>query len=141
MPQPLFEVTLTRPWHWGIAVVFDHDGEVPDVDPEQLVSVGTSGLVILVRHAQDSIKSFDGDWDWATACLHVRLLTAAEPTERSIACDTVLQTPSGRLSVGDADGDVALSTHHHRTRVVVSVEDPADTSPDKVWIDLLPVDS
>jgi hypothetical protein len=55
-------------------------------------------MVVLVRHAQDSIESFDGDWDWATASLHVRLLTASGPTPRSIACDAVLQTPSGRLN-------------------------------------------
>jgi hypothetical protein len=94
----------------------------------------------LVRHAQDSIESFDGDWDWATASLHVRPLTASEPTPRSIACDAVLQTPSGRLNLGDADGYVVVSVAPGRTRVVVSVEDPADKSPDNVWIDLIPVD-
>jgi hypothetical protein len=141
MAQPLFEVTLVRPWHWGIAVVVDRDGEVPEVDSGQLVSLGPSGMVVLVRHAQDSVESFEGDWDWATASLHVRFLTALESTQRSIACDAVLQTPSGRLSVGDADNDVAFSTHHGQTHVVVSVEDPTDTSPDKIWIDLLPVDS
>jgi hypothetical protein len=135
--QPLFEVTLTRPWHWGIALIFDQDGDAPDVNPEELVSLGPSGVVILVRHAQDSIESSDGDWNWATASLHVRLLAEIEPTPRAIACDAMLQTPTGRLDLGDADGYLTVSVDPGRTRVVVSVEDPTDKSPDHVWIDLL----
>jgi hypothetical protein len=140
MAQPLFEVTLARPWHWGIAIIFDKDGDAPEVDPHQLISLGPSGMVVLVRHAQDSIESSDGNWEFATATLHIRLLSVSEPAPRPIACDAVLQTPSGLLYVGDADGDVVLPTHPGRTHVVVSVEDPADTSPDSVWIDLVRVD-
>jgi hypothetical protein len=138
--QPLFEVTLTRPWHWGIALIFDQGGDAPDVNPQELVSLGPSGMVILVRHAQDSIESFDGDLVWATASLHVRLLAATEPTPRAIACDAMLRTPTGRLDLGDADGYLTISVDPGRIRVIVSVEDPTDKSPDQVWIDLLAVD-
>jgi hypothetical protein len=139
LAQPIWEVTLARPWHWGIAIILDQAGDVPDVDPHQLVSLGPSGLVVLVRHAQDSIERFDGDWAWATATLHIRLLASPQPAPGSIACDAVLHTPSGLLSVGDADGDMVLSTHHGRTRVIVSVEDLANMSPASVWIDLVSV--
>jgi hypothetical protein len=77
--QPLFEVTLTRPWHWGIALIFDQGGDAPDVNPQELVSLGPSGMVILVRHAQDSIESLDGDRDWATASLHVACWPRSSP--------------------------------------------------------------
>jgi hypothetical protein len=49
----------------------------------------------------------------------------------------MLQTPTGRLDLGDADGYLTVSVDPGRTRVVVSVEDPTDKSPDHVWIDLL----
>ena len=114
--QPLFEITLTRPWHWGIAMIFDPGGDAPDVNPQDLVSLGPSGMVILVRHAQDSIESFDGDRDWATASLHVRLLVATEPVPRAIACDAMLQTPSGRLELGDADEYLTISVDPGRIR-------------------------
>jgi hypothetical protein len=53
MVQPLSELTLIRPWHWGIAIVADPRCEAPEVRPDQVVTVGDSGVVILVRHAQD----------------------------------------------------------------------------------------
>ena len=53
MVQPLSDVTVVRPWHWGIAMVVDPECEAPDVRPEQVVTVDESGLVVLVRHAQD----------------------------------------------------------------------------------------
>jgi hypothetical protein len=44
MVQPLSDVTVVRPWHWGIAMVVDPECEAPDVRPEQVVTVDESGL-------------------------------------------------------------------------------------------------
>ena len=45
MVQPLSEVTLVRPWHWGIAIVADPKGEVPEFQPEQAVTIGRTWLM------------------------------------------------------------------------------------------------
>jgi hypothetical protein len=111
MVQPLSDVTVVRPWHWGIAMVVDPECEAPDVRPEQVVTVDESGLVVLVRHAQDlEADPLGDDWEWATATIHVRALANAEPTPRPVLCDAVLTTPSQQLGIGDADGGLVLPT-------------------------------
>src|ERR1017187_4222750 len=121
MVQPLSEVTLVRPWHWGIAIVVDPECEAPEVQPEQVVTVDESGLVVLVRHAQDiEADALGDDRKLATATIHVRALANAEPTPRPVLCDVVLITPSQRLGIGDARGEVVLPTPGTgRTRIVV----------------------
>ena len=70
--QPLYEVTLIRPWHWGIAIVSPPGGQVPEVVGDAPVVVGTEAVVIKVRHAQDvELEVFEGDWDWARQQLTV----------------------------------------------------------------------
>lgn len=141
MPHRLHTARVTRPWHWGIAIVSDASlgGEIPEVDPARGVTGNRSGVIVLVRHAQD-IPSFEGEFDWAEATLTVTLWEEddAGPAERAVIYDDSLRTPSGRLSIGDADDDVIVTTHHELTRVIVSVADPADKAPDSVWIDLYP---
>ncbi|MGH3327930.1 MAG: hypothetical protein ACRDPT_09105 [Streptomycetales bacterium] len=62
--QPLAEVTLTRPWHWGVAVLGDPLAEVPGSMAGQTVVVGDGVVAIGVRHAQDiDAERFEGDWD------------------------------------------------------------------------------
>ena len=141
MVQPLSEVTLVRPWHWGIAIVADPKGEVPEVQPEQVVTIGESGLVILVRHAEDiEAEVFENDWEWGTATIHVKTLAEAELTSCPVLCDVVLNTPTYRLGIGDADGEVILPCPGTgRTRLVVSADDVGEGGLDEVWIDLLPV--
>jgi hypothetical protein len=141
MVQPLSEVTLVRPWHGGIAIIADPEGEVPEVQPEQAVTIGESGLVILVRHAQDiETEGSEDDWEWATATIHVKTLAEAESTPRPVLCDVVLNTPNYRLGIGDADGEVILPCPGTgRTRLVVSADDVGEGGLDEVWVDLLPV--
>jgi hypothetical protein len=119
----------------------DPKGEVPEVQPEEVVTVGESGLVILVRHAQDiEAEVFEGDWEWATATIHVKTLAEAESTPRPVLCDVVLNTPTYRLGIGDADGEVILPCPGTgRTRLVVSAEDVGEGGLDEVWVDLVPV--
>jgi hypothetical protein len=140
--QPIETTTITRAWHWGIAIVSDADsgGLIPDVDPEAAVSANAHGLVILVRHAQD-IESFEGDFVFAEASLTVRLLHEPAPIDhtRRIIFDGRLQTPSGSLLIGDADGDARVSAHEKTTALVVSVPmDDVPGSPSSVQLDLSP---
>lgn len=140
--QPLAEVTLTRPWHWGVAVLGDALAEVPGSLAGQPVVVGDGVVAVGVRHAQDiDAERFEGDWDWATATFHVRSLGQAEPVERHVLCDIVIATPNEAVSLGDADGMVVIPAPSSRTRVVVSTDEVDFTGLERVWVDLVAVES
>ena len=139
--QPLAEVTLTRPWHWGIAVVGNPVAEVPTDFGGRLVAVGQDVVALSVRHAQDiEADKFEGDWDWATATLHVRSLVQEEVTDRRVLCDTVVATPQETVSLGDADGMVVIPAPSLRTRLIISSDDVDPTGLERVWVDLVAVD-
>lgn len=140
MVQPLFELTLTRPWHWGIALVGLPDAEVRDAAQEAPVSVGTGRVVLHVRHAQDVVSArFEGEWEWATPTIVVRSLLEPDPHQRAIVADLHLGTPDEVLSIGDADGEIRFPTPGTRTRIVVSTTE-ASPSMERVWIDLIAAD-
>jgi hypothetical protein len=135
--QPLYEVTLTRPWHWGIAVVSSPKAVLPDVVGDSPVVVGTKALVIKVRHAQDvEVEVFEGDYDWATATIHVRSLTELQPTNRVIVHEGTLNLPDGRLAVGDADGEIVVADLSPQTRVRVEADEVTTFGLPEVWIEL-----
>jgi hypothetical protein len=139
--QPLTEVTLTRPWHWGSAVVGNAVGEVPTDLNGQLVVVGRDVLTLNVRHAQDiEADRFEGDWDWATATIYLRSLVQQEATDREVLCDTIFATPQETLSLGDADGMVVIPAPALRTRLIISTDHVDATGLERVWVDLIPID-
>lgn len=140
--QPLAEVTLTRPWHWGVAVLGDPFAEVPGSLAGQTVVVGDGVVAIGVRHAQDiDAERFEGDWDWATATFHVRSLGQVEPVARHVLCDIVIATPNETVSLGDADGMVVIPAPSLRTRVIVSADEIDATGLEQVRVDLIAVES
>lgn len=51
----LLDTTIVRPWQWGIVVVGDSRGELPEVEPGIAASIGAEAIVIRVRHAQDVV--------------------------------------------------------------------------------------
>ncbi|WP_278237017.1 hypothetical protein [Isoptericola sp. AK164] len=143
MVQPLATTTITRSFQWGIAIILAADGEIPDVVPDAAVSTGDSGLVVSVRHEAD-IPSFEGDFAWAEVQITVRWLDETPDLQnRRAVFDGTLNTTAGRLSIGDADDNVKMSTHVGRTRVVVSVDQdwPRDDHHyESLLVDLAPVD-
>jgi hypothetical protein len=140
--QPLAEVTLTRPWHWGIAVLGDPVADVPtEFEDGKAAALGRDVVVLRVRHAQDiDADRFEGDWDWATVTIHLRSLVQEEVTERSVVCDTVIATPNESVSLGDADGMLAMRAPSVRTRLIVSAEKVEVTGLETVWVDLVAVE-
>ena len=139
--QPLAEVTLTRPWHWGIAVLGDPLAEVPTEFNGRAVATARNVVAVSVRHAQDiQIDKFEGDWDWATATIHLRSLVNEERTERHVLCDTIILTPQETLSVGDADGMVVIPAPSVRTRLIVSTDEVDSAGLETVWVDLVAVE-
>lgn len=136
--QPLAEVSLTRPWHWGIAVLGDPIAEVPTDLNGNTVTIGSGVITLNVRHAQDSdADKFEGDWDWATATIHVRSLTQEDPTTRQVLCDTIIATPEATVSLGDADGMLVIPAPSTRTRLIVSAENVDPTGLQTGWVDLV----
>jgi len=139
--QPLAEVTLTRPWHWGVAVLGDPLVEVPSRVSGQAVVVGDGVVAIGVRHAQDiDAERFEGDWDCATATFHIRSLGQEEPVARHVLYDVVIATPNETISLGDADGMVVIPAPSLRTRLIVSTDEVDLTGLERVWVDLVAVD-
>ncbi|HVK30221.1 MAG TPA: hypothetical protein VM575_17920 [Nocardioides sp.] len=137
--QALHTVAVTRPWHWGIAILSDPSlgGEIPEVDPKARVSANANGVVVLVRHAQD-VESLEGDFDWAEATVTIRHWSAAPEIEadRTVVFEGVLATPTGRLWLGDADEEVVMTGLS--TETALRVLSPSDdlASPDHVWVDV-----
>jgi hypothetical protein len=139
--QPLAEVTLTRPWHWGIAVLGDPMAEVPTEFNGRAVAVGRDVVTLSVRHAQDiEAHRFEGDWDWATATIYLRSLAHEEPTERRVLCDTVIVTSGQTVSLGDADGMVIIPAPSARTRLIVSANEVDPAGLEAMWVDLIAVE-
>lgn len=137
--QALTTVTVTRPWHWGIAVLSDPSlgGEIPEVVPESGASSNGKGLVVMVRHAQD-VDLFEDDFVWAEASVIVRHWPGAPPVDpdRTVVFEGPLPTPTGRLEIGDADERVVMTgLTASSTLRVLSLSDDSD-SPDRVWVDV-----
>jgi hypothetical protein len=137
--QALTIVTVTRPWHWGIAILSDPSlgGEIPEVVPKARVSANRNGVVVLVRHAQD-VESFEGDFDWAEAAVTIRRWSAAPETEpdRTVVFEGPLATPTGRLRLGNADEDVVMTGLSVSTTVRVLLPSDDLDAPDRAWVDV-----
>jgi hypothetical protein len=129
------EVTLTRPWGGGIAILGAPTAELPDVDPRSPVSLGEGAVVIGVRHAQD----FDHERveGLATATVYVRILRNPEVLSRVVLCDVVLATPDDQIRLGDAEEELVLPAPGPRTRVIISADHVDLTGLGQVWIDLV----
>jgi hypothetical protein len=138
MAELLGETTVTRSWQWGAAVLGD-PAAPPPAPTAALVTLGTSALVLRLHHAQD-VELVDGEPSLATATCHVRVLSEAEPTTRTVLCDVVLETASGKLSLGDGAGAVVIEVEGSpRHRVVVSAEHLRTEGLDEVWVDVIRV--
>jgi hypothetical protein len=137
--QPLFEVTLARPWHWGIAIVSAPGAAVPETLEPSLVTATRDALIIKVKHAQDiEAEVFEGGWDWATASIHVRSLTEFNPADESVVFEGLLRLPDGLLTIGDADSQVRLNDLSNPSRVRVYADDASDAGAASVRIDIAP---
>ncbi len=137
--QPLFDVSVSRPWHWGIAILSAPGVAVPDQLDEGLVTATTDCLVIRVRHAQDiQAERFEGDWDWATATIRVRSLVSFEPDPEEPAYVGALHLPGGLLAIGDADSEVLLNDLDERTQIRLYAAGDSANGTTEVRVDLAP---
>lgn len=94
--QPLFDVSASRPWHWGIAILSAPRAAVPEHLSEGLVTATKDCLVLRVRHAQDvDADSIKGDWDLTTATIRVRSLASFEADAEEPVLIGQLHLPGG----------------------------------------------
>lgn len=115
--------------------------EVPTEFDGRVVASGRDVVTLSVRHAQDiEADRFEGDWDWATATIHLRSLVREEATERRVLSDTVIATAQETVSLGDADGMLVIPAPSVRTRLIVSAEEVDPTGLETVWVDLVAVE-
>lgn len=133
----LGETTVTRSWQWGAAVIGDPSA-APPAPTEAPVTIGTGAVVLRLRHAHD-VELVEGRSSLATATCHVRVLTEAEAPPRTVLCDVVLETPSGKLSLGDgAEAVVVEAGGALRHRLVVTAAAVRARGLDEVWVDVVP---
>lgn len=100
------QVEWRQPFHWGLLLAYDEDGdfETPELERSGSVVATDSCLAVPVLHSQDMDFPDDAGPDdvlpWAevnvTVLVGVPLAEAAEFAGR-------LRCPSGRLSLGDAE--------------------------------------
>jgi len=137
--QPLFEVSASRPWHWGIAILSSPGAQVPDNLDEGLVTGTDDCLVVRVRHAQDTeAERFEGEWDWATATIRVRSLVSFEGGSEDPIFTGVLHLPGGLLAIGDADSEVVLNDLDEHTEVRLFATGDTSGGATDVRVDLAP---
>ncbi len=145
------ETVIKRPFHWGIVIIvgddWDGESEVPVFDPDRMVAANDFAVTIAVRHAQDTDEVETGDdgveyVKFAEASVVARLLDSSPTDEgRREVFSGVIDVPSGRLSIGDADEETIVTAHQGTNRVIVSVDEEVpddDLSPDVLYVDILP---
>lgn len=141
--QPVVELSLTRPWHWGIAIVGDPAADIPDIDTGSSVTIGAGNVIVAVRHAQDIDPATynDDPPDLTTSTIHIRVIGEHEAHCRAVSiCDTVIDTPTRAVTIGDAVSELVLTSMGSRTRVVASALDGDLAGFDVIWLDLIPLD-
>lgn len=137
--QPLYEVSLTRPWHWGIAIIGARGAAIPDSLSDSFVAASPGALVLKVRHAQDiEAEVFEGDWDWAVATIDVRYAADFASTQDPIVFDGSLHLPDGVLAIGDADSEVTVNDLGSLVRVRVVMLNGDASTLDRARIELAP---
>lgn len=137
MPSPIDSVTVTRPWQWGIAVLSDrqHGGDIPDVDPGAPVSANAFGLVILVRHAQDA-GSLDDGYAEASVTLTQWIDGAMADRPGTVLFDGVIETPTGRMIIGDAEFEAEVPCPRPSSRIRVT-SDEHEHGAEHAWVDMV----
>jgi hypothetical protein len=140
--QPLYEVSVARPWHWGIVIASASTGQLPDGMGTSLVVANSHAVVVKVRHAQDvDLPAFEDDGDWMTAIVHVRSLTEFDQVVGRVLYDGSLSLPDGRLTVGDADHELVVNDLDPETLIRVRTLDVEATGLAEVWLHLCPASS
>lgn len=120
-PPPL---AIKRSFNWGILMLSDGDSkDVPEFDHGSTFATTPHALVVAVRHAQDvDYEALDLGSDDVIPPAEVSVRVApGGPENADFSC--VLDLPSGRLRVGDADHEDAVMVPPGRYSFAVTLDD------------------
>ena len=126
---------MDRPFGWGILLIGDsasHD--VPATESGVVVVATRTVVAVGVRHAQDvDFEPADEEQEGPqfSVTVEVRLGQVAETAAHF---DGVIEVPSGRITVGDADRDESLSVTPGRWRMQLALTPEDQPEQVDVWI-------
>ena len=125
---------VDRPFSWGILLIGDsasHD--VPASESGVVVATRTV-VAVGVRHAQDvDFESADEEQEVSqfSVTVEVRL---GQVADTAVQFDSVIEVPSGRITVGDADRDESLLVTPGRWRIQLALTPEDQPEQVDVWI-------
>ena len=121
---------LDWPFGWGLLLIGDGASqELPSIRRGVAVTATGSVIAVGVRHAQDvepgsAIHEF-----------HVSVeVRVGQPADRSHCFDCLIDVPSGRITLGDADREEEVDVGPGRWRVQVALEPEDLPEHVDVWI-------
>lgn len=126
-------VELRRPFAWGVLLVGDaSDARIPSVPAEGSISRSATQVAIPVRHEQDVALS--GDNPDEITPFAVRLSCSGGTAQsQALEFDDVIELPSGRLAIGDADRVETVGLSPGRWRIQVAMEPAHHAEVVRVW--------
>jgi hypothetical protein len=100
--------SVRRPFHWGIVLLGDSSADLDlNADATDNIRTGRHHLAIAVRHAQDVDDEPDVALDQPIPPFEVTVSCRVQPhAETDAQFSAVLNVPSGRISLGDADEEI-----------------------------------
>lgn len=132
-------IVWTRSFAWGCLLV--HDAEAEFIVPEGLgagfASASPTVLAVPVLHQQDRLVAagWPQDLDLPWAHVDVYVCFSRTPAEDVVQFECLVDCPSGRLLVGDADEEREITVAPGRARIQVGLA--ADQHADVVVLRLL----
>ncbi len=121
------DVTLKRPFNWGLLVVCDikSDETGPVNDP---VNATPTAIFILVRHAQDIALTAE---DPAEVTITIQ---AGPADDVALTYEGIIQLPTGVLSVGDADDELPLNLGAGNYLMQIRLDKPDFAETVNIWV-------
>ena len=139
MAGPETELVFKRAFNWGVVVLSDAGAPMPPYDKSEAPVLGRSpsALVLAVRHASDQDEPFELDADGNIEPFEVQVEASLGAAKDPTSVEHVLSISTGRILIGDADGEEEMPVHPGLYRVAVYLDDQEFASLVRLWFDRL----
>jgi hypothetical protein len=111
-----------------------HGTDIPDLGPGGRVGISTHALSISVRHAADNDIGVLDDEGYGVLATVTVLYSAGPVSGVALEIDTIIQIPSVRLEVGDADENAVVELSPGSWRLQVALKPPDHAEEVCVWL-------